>query len=343
MKKVITILLIILVLAAGVGFGVYHHKSNETKFNDDYINGNTAGNLYNAGIFCTAADGTIYFANPSDSSKLYSMNSDGSDLTKISDDVATFINADDNYIYYVRNNPVFTEPFSFLTINTDSLCRLDRSKHKKSILLDSSASLYASLVGNKIYYLHYDDKDFTTFYEVGIDGADSHQVDKTPYRPCSVVGQYIYFNGVSNDHNIWRFDTVTDTSELVLKGNYYMPAVIGDTIFFLDNENNYTLASTVSPAVRPSQHSATTALTVITLQETIFISSCNSTSTPALCRMKTDGSDYTVIAEGNYTNINATETDVYFRDFASGVMYKTPIADPSDVEIFNPGTGSSDK
>ena len=83
MKKVITILLIILVLAAGVGFGVYHHKSNETKFNDDYINGNTAGNLYNAGIFCTAADGTIYFANPSDSSKLYSMNSDGSDLTKI--------------------------------------------------------------------------------------------------------------------------------------------------------------------------------------------------------------------------------------------------------------------
>ena len=83
MKKVITILLIILVLAAGVGFGVYHHKSNETKFNDDYINGNTAGNLYNAGIFCTAADGTIYFANPSDSSKLYSMNSDGSDLTKM--------------------------------------------------------------------------------------------------------------------------------------------------------------------------------------------------------------------------------------------------------------------
>ena len=119
------------------------------------------------------------------------MSMDGSDLTKISDDVATFINTDDNYIYYVRNNPVFTEPFSFLTINTDSLCRLDRSKHKKSILLDSSASLYASLVGNKVYYLHYDDKDFTTFYEVGIDGTGMKQVDKTPYRPCSTVGQYI--------------------------------------------------------------------------------------------------------------------------------------------------------
>ncbi len=271
------------------------------------------------------------------------MNRDGSDLTKISDDVATFINADDNYIYYVRNNPVFTEPFSFLTINTDSLCRLDRSKHKKSILLDSSASLYASLVGNKIYYLHYDDKDFTTFYEVGIDGADSHQVDKTPYRPCSVVGQYIYFNGVSNDHNIWRFDTVTDTSELVLKGNYYMPAVIGDTIFFLDNENNYTLASTDLSGSSAITTLSDDRIDCYNITGNYIYFQRNSTSTPALCRMKTDGSDYTVIAEGNYTNINATETDVYFRDFASGVMYKTPIADPSDVEIFNPGTGSSDK
>lgn len=205
------------------------------------------------------------------------------------------------------------------------------------------ASLYASLVGNKVYYLHYDDKDFTTFYEVGIDGADSHQVDKTPYRPCSVVGQYIYFNGVSNDHNIWRFDTVTDTSELVLKGNYYMPAVIGDTIFFLDNENNYTLASTDLSGSSAITTLSDDRIDCYNITGNYIYFQRNSTSTPALCRMKTDGSDYTVIAEGNYTNINATETDVYFRDFASGVMYKTPIADPSDVEIFNPGTGSSDK
>ena len=270
------------------------------------------------------------------------MNSDGSDLTKISDDVATFINTDDNYIYYVRNNPVFTEPFSFLTINTDSLCRLDRSKHKKSILLDSSASLYASLVGNKVYYLHYDDKDFTTFYEVGIDGTGMKQVDKTPYRPCSTVGQYIYYNGVSNEHSIWRFDTVTDTAELVLKGNYYMPAVIGDTLFFLDNEQNYTLTRTDLSGGAPVTLSDDRIDCYNITGDYIYFQR-NSTSAPALCRMKTDGSDYTVITEGNYTNINATETDIYFRDFASGVMYKTPIADPSDVEVFNPGTGSSDK
>ena len=162
-------------------------------------------------------------------------------------------------------------------------------------------------------------------------------------RSAPVVGQYIYFNGVSNDHNIWRFDTVTDTSELVLKGNYYMPAVIGDTIFFLDNENNYTLASTDLSGSSAITTLSDDRIDCYNITGNYIYFQRNSTSTPALCRMKTDGSDYTVIAEGNYTNINATETDVYFRDFASGVMYKTPIADPSDVEIFNPGTGSSDK
>ena len=128
--------------------------------------------------------------------------------------------------------------------------------------------------------------------------------------------------------------TVTDTSELVLKGNYYMPAVIGDTIFFLDNENNYTLASTDLSGSSAITTLSDDRIDCYNITGNYIYFQRNSTSTPALCRMKTDGSDYTVIAEGNYTNI---------RDFASGVMYKTPIADPSDVEIFNPGTGSSDK
>ena len=109
-----------------------------------------------------------------------------------------------------------------------------------------------------------------------------------------------------------------------------MPAVIGDTIFFLDNENNYTLASTDLSGSSAITTLSDDRIDCYNITGNYIYFQRNSTSTPALCRMKTDGSDY-------------TETDVYFRDFASGVMYKTPIADPSDVEIFNPGTGSSDK
>ena len=46
------------------------------RYNDGYVNGNTAGNLYNEGYFCEK-DGIVYFANPADNYCLYSMNPDG--------------------------------------------------------------------------------------------------------------------------------------------------------------------------------------------------------------------------------------------------------------------------
>ena len=115
MKKILPVILLLCVLAAAVGFGVYYHIQTQTKFNDGYVNGNNAGNLYNAGLFCES-DGTVFFANPSDEYRLYAMDSDGSNLRKISNDIASFINADDNYIYYVRNNTSIDTAFSFLSI-----------------------------------------------------------------------------------------------------------------------------------------------------------------------------------------------------------------------------------
>ena len=71
--------------------------------NSGYVNGNSAGNLYNGGLFCES-NGTVFFSNPSDNHRLYSMNPDGSDMKKLSDDTVSYIYADDHYVYYVRNN-----------------------------------------------------------------------------------------------------------------------------------------------------------------------------------------------------------------------------------------------
>ena len=57
----------------------------KTQMNKGYVNGNTAGNLYNGGLFCES-DGTIFFSNPSDGGKLYSMDSNGQNLKKLSND-----------------------------------------------------------------------------------------------------------------------------------------------------------------------------------------------------------------------------------------------------------------
>ena len=46
--------------------------------------------------------------------------------------------------------------------------------------------------------------------------------------------------------------------------------------------------------------------------------------------MGTDGSNPTVVAEGNYTNINMTSRYVYFQEFgAEGSLYHCPLGGSS--------------
>ena len=50
MKKYLKII-IPLILICITGLVIYHFVS-KVKLNSSYVNGNTAGNLYNAGLFC---------------------------------------------------------------------------------------------------------------------------------------------------------------------------------------------------------------------------------------------------------------------------------------------------
>ena len=177
MKKLPVILTIGLIVIVASVFSVVYHYQNKTKYNESYVNGNTAGNLYNAGLFCES-NGTVFFANPDDKYRLYSMDLDGSNLAKLSDDTVMYINADSHYVYYVRNNEHNSTHFNFFSFNNNSLCRIRRDG-KQLVVLDPDPCIYASLVGNYIYYLHYDKDHATTLYKVGIDGEDRQMVNDT--------------------------------------------------------------------------------------------------------------------------------------------------------------------
>ncbi len=91
--------MLVILLAAGCVF--LYRYINRIRYNDGYVNGNTAGNLYNEGYFCEK-DGIVYFANPADNYCLYSMNPDGTNIKKLEDQSVSYINVDDHYIYYCK-------------------------------------------------------------------------------------------------------------------------------------------------------------------------------------------------------------------------------------------------
>ena len=132
-KKFVIGILAIILIGIFIYFGT-GLATPKTKMNEGYVNGNTAGNLYNGGLFCES-NGTIFFSNPSDGGKLYSMDSNGQNLKKLANDVATYINADENYVYYVRNNSGNNLDFNFVAFHRNALVRMDRNG-KNTIILE---------------------------------------------------------------------------------------------------------------------------------------------------------------------------------------------------------------
>ena len=147
MKKRLPIIIIAVLVVVFAGLGFYSHQKSKIKYNTSYVNGNTAGNLYNAGLFCEK-NGTVYFANPDDDYRLYSMDTNGNHLKKLSYDRVMYINADDHYVYYVRNNENNGTGFDFFSYARNSLCRIDQNGENTKIL-DKDPCLYASLVGDR--------------------------------------------------------------------------------------------------------------------------------------------------------------------------------------------------
>ena len=322
MKKVISIIIMI-VAVLGIGASVFYTKSiTAPKYNDTYVNGNTAGNLYNGGLYCEY-DGMIYFANPKDGNRLYCVGTDGSDMKMLSEDSAGSINVDENYVYYVRTGGNGEEDFSFMHFNTNSLCKVRRDGKGEVIILDDAPAMYASLVGNYIYYLHYDTETATTLYRVKIDGTEKAQVSPNPYFTCSTNGQYIYYNGLEGDHNIYKYDTATGSQTLLYEGNCWMPIVEGNTIYFLDCVDSYSLAKVNLTTGEKTTICDDWVDCYNVYNGTIYFQ--RSGSDPALCKVDTDGSNYAVIRTGVYNSINIADGILYFKDFSTEELSRMPL------------------
>ncbi len=335
MKKAIGIIIAVLVVIAIAGISIYSVLDNRIKYNDSYVNGNSAGNLYNAGLFCES-NGTVFFANPDDNYRLYSMDLDGSNLKKLCSDTAMYINADDNYVYYIRNNDENSVDYAFFTYARHSLCRIKRSGGSPKVL-DREPCLYATLIGNYIYYLHYEDETASTLYRVGIDGKDMEQVQNTYVFTCSALGQYFYTNGTEKDGALYEYNTATNTHAKIYECNCYKPIVTSDNnVYYLDVNQDMALVHTNIEADQPITLTDDS-IDLYNINGSYIYYQRYSKDNPAVCMIKNDGSEFKEIAPGNYSNISITSHNIYLTDYESKAVFYTPTSNPGELQPFHPG------
>ncbi|MBP3338744.1 MAG: DUF5050 domain-containing protein [Lachnospiraceae bacterium] len=329
MKSKIIKIVIVIVLIIAIVLGIiacYHF--NKFEYNDDDATGNTAGNLYNGGLFCEY-NGYIYFSNPNDYNQLYRMDEDGDNIEKVHSDKPRFINICNDYIYYVRYNHDSGQEVVF----RGNMFGVYRMK----INSDDPVELYAGLAdslmlsGNKLYFQSYNDEDLIEVKSVGIDGKEVEKVSKDDFLPVSVYDEYIYYSNVTGNHNIVKMDTEDNLTMTIKTGNFYMPIVEDNVLYYIDVENNYCLMkqdlSTGKETVLTKDRCIN--YNVSTKYEVIYYQCENDTNDHRLMMMDLDGNDLTLIEKGDFSNIHITKNYTYF--------YRLQVG--ADKELFYVKTG----
>ena len=339
MKVLKRVLAIVIALGVVGGLGYYKYINTVTRYNEPGTNGNTIGNLYGAGLFCEHG-GTVYFANPNDFSRIYTMNPDESDINILANDSVYYINADDNYLYYSRNGNKDYSQMGFLNVNINSLCRMSL-RNKKVIILDDANCSNASLAGNRVIYYHYDSEDATSLYSVMIDGTEREQISKVALDPACMVGEKLYYSGVERDHNLHTMNLEKKDSAFVNSLNLWMPNIQGNTLYFMNlDEKNRIYRSDIggnNPVGVTSYGSSDYNIT----GNYLYYQSIKGNPDGLYMVDLASGAE-TLIAEGQYNHINITSRYVYFADFFSGTTFHVPIGSTA-VEIFNPPIIELDK
>lgn len=337
MKKAILILLCVLLAGGAAGIFIWKYLDGRMQYNETYVNGNSAGNLYNGGLFCES-EGKIFFSNPDDKNRLYSMDLNGGDLKKLCDDTVMFINADSHYVYYVRRNKYQKEnqAFAVFSFADNSLCRISRDGGNVTIL-DEDPCIYATLIGNYLYYLHYDNEDATSLYKIGIDGEGKKMLSQDYMFTCSALGQYFYYDGV-HDGMLYEYDTANDTAKMVYDCQCYKPIVTSDNnVYYMDVNKNNALVHTNIQFGNPNTLTTDSIDLYNVYGSYIYYQRYDEEEGSGLCMIKNDGTEFCKLMAGNYSNIHVTSYYIYFTDYKTGQVFSTPTANPGELSVFHPG------
>lgn len=299
--------------------------------NDISITGNTAGNLNNGGLYAESS-GKVYFSNAYDNGCLYSMNTDETELKKLSNSQASSINVGGEFLYYYMDSSGGGTGLGYV-IRTYGIYRSGLDG-KNSECLDRNAAVTMQLAGDYLYYQRYTNQDFTKFYKVKTDKSENILVSDSIINPAACYNGIIYFNGTEKDHYLYALDTRTDTISTIYKGNLWYPAYYAGYIYYMDVSENYRLCR-YSLADNIVEILTSDRVDTFNVGDNYIYYQRNSSTEPALMRMHLDGSDPEVVAEGNYSNINLTSAYAYFNAFGEDVpVYHTPVNGPVNVTPF---------
>ena len=336
-KKILPIIIAGLLLAALVIGLILNARDKKIHLSFPGTVGNSAGNLNNNGIF-VEKDGVVYFSNPYDRGTIYTMSPDETHIQKFLDVPGRLLNVDDYYLYYFQTLASGASGLGHMR-QRSGICRYALDG-KRSDVLSYETCYDMQLTNNTLYYLVSDEKG-PRFCKLRIDEKEPVVLAKEIINPSCVYNGRIYYNGNSNDHELYSLDPSTDVVSSVWAGNVWDPIVMDNYVYYMDISNDYRLCryDMLQGVIEILTHDRVDFYNIGGGK--IFYQKSSKTS-PALIRMNLDGSEAETIAEGVFCDINMTSQYVYYRPFGSEVpLYHVSINGPAIPTTFDSARSAS--
>lgn len=287
--------------------------------------GNTAGNLYNRGLF-VEDESYIYFANLADNYRLYRMDRSLEHVECINSDSVEYLNPDASsaYLYYSRiNYRQNTYGNTLFDILNTGIYRLNL-KNKKLTRLYPDACGTVLLGGNMLYYQSYgDDGNFdVNALAVNKIDAKSTQITTDYYTPVNYHNGILYYSDMQNDHFLYSFHPETGSTVLVSDIECYQPLVTSQGTYFLSLKHNYALLFLENGKEEPVliTGSPVSAYNLSSNGRYLFYQVDNKTNS-RLCKYDIATGEETELMSGNYKNLNTVSDYLFFTDFAETTCY----------------------
>ena len=331
-KPVIGIFVVVLIIAL---FLLFKQMGNKVTLSTEGLIGNTAGNLYNGGLFCEY-EGRIYFSNPDDDYALYSMKDDLSDLKKLYNDYARYINVDENYVYYTRmNNKKTTQTQSKLVAYHTGIYRMSKTgKNLKAITTDPCGSLL--LYDNKVYYQTYakNNNKQLVIARSDIDGSNTVELITDDAPAVSVYEGNIYYSGKLRDQNVHEVNALGEDN-VYMSTKAYMPIVTKEGTYYVSTMDGYKLYLTGADGSSEILVEKPVSWYNLTEDGRYIFYSCDEKDTPAIYMLDRSNGATEKISAGNFKWINIAGGYCFFFDFSSERAYAYDY-EKKVLNFFNP-------
>lgn len=287
--------------------------------------GNTAGNLYNRGLFAED-ENYIYFANLADNYRIYRTTHSLEETVCINKDSAEFLNLDafSTFLYYsrinYRQNTYGNTVFDILDTGIYRF-HLD-NKSLTRLYPDACGSLL--LGGNSLYYQSYGaDGNFDLESLAIHKEKEKSRLLTTDYiHPANYRDGLLYYAGVTEDHALYTLAPDTETTRRIAAIDCFQPIVTDNGTYFLSLKHNYALfylPNTSDTAVlitndRVSSYN-------LSKDGRFLFYQIDDGRNNRLCRYDTVTKQETTLLSGDYKNLNTVSGYLFFTDFGESICF----------------------